>query len=26
MATSALLYHYAGALSQGLVDALLGDR
>jgi hypothetical protein len=25
MATSALLYHYAGALSQSLVDALLGD-
>jgi hypothetical protein len=25
LATSALLYHYAGALSQTLVDALLGD-
>ncbi|MCW2611047.1 MAG: hypothetical protein QOC93_1384 [Actinomycetota bacterium] len=25
MATSALLYHYAGALSQTLVDALLGE-
>jgi hypothetical protein len=25
MATSALLYHYAGALSQTLVDALMGD-
>ena len=26
MATSALLYHYAGQLSETLVDALLGDR